>query len=429
MSSKRKQPTTPERCTKKPKTITEEPDWPASRQALDAARAFLRRCANAGKKTLILPDKDADGLCGGSVVYRTLVHLGHPPADLLVHFVRKGSNVHDPREWDVTEGVGFVIVVDQGSRAARVTKGDAEVLVVDHHVAEDGFPPGAVVLSAWDCEPVVCAAVLAYVLCAPLGAERWAWLACVGAMGDLGARWEEIVPLSVKAGRCSKKGLGEVVSLINAPRRTARYDVGSAWEVVNTASSPDDVVSLTSPCYNARLREARREVNAEVERCSRASAPRFSRDGRVAMLRIRSEAQVHPVVATRWAGVLKSSKLEVVMAANDGYLPGMVNFSCRVARVANTRAKERGIPPPNIIEILKGYADNAQVGNGPSLRERLGDNFARGHKEASGGIVTLELFGKLCVAMEIGVKDVRNGGSKVARTQKNTLDGWLDSRS
>ena len=48
---------------------------------------------------------------------------------------------------------------------------------------------------------------------------------------------------------------------------------------------------------------------------------KFSPDGKIAVFRIRSEAQVHPVIATRWAGHLQSKALEIVLVANEGYLP------------------------------------------------------------------------------------------------------------
>lgn len=104
--------------------------------------------ATAGKTTVIVPDKDADGLCGGSIIYRVLVALGHPADRILVHLVSKGSNVHEEREHTAIRALGasFVIVIDQGSRPTRATaEGDeAEVLVIDHHLS-DGFPPGATV--------------------------------------------------------------------------------------------------------------------------------------------------------------------------------------------------------------------------------------------------------------------------------------------
>ena len=164
---------------------------------------------------------------------------------------------------------------------------------------------------------------------------------------------------------------------------------------------------------NPRLLSARAEINEEVERHTHA-APKFSKDGKIAVLRIHSAAQVHPVIATRWvspiamhcrpskpllivykAGYLPAKALEIVMVANSGYQPGMVNFSCRVARLARSRD-----PPVNIIASLKAAAD-LDAGD---LVQRLGESFARGHKEASGGIVPAAEFEELMNLMKIGEK-------------------------
>jgi hypothetical protein len=83
------------------------------------------------------------------------------------------------------------------------------------------------------------------------------------------------------------------------------------------------------------------------------------------------------------------------MVANSGYRPGFVNFSCRIARCARSRD-----PPVNIIASLKAAAD-LDTGD---LVERLGESFARGHKEASGGIVPAAEFEELMKLMQIGEK-------------------------
>lgn len=41
------------------------------------------------KRVLLLPDRDADGLCGGAILYHTLCLLGHNNID--VYFMKKGS--------------------------------------------------------------------------------------------------------------------------------------------------------------------------------------------------------------------------------------------------------------------------------------------------------------------------------------------------
>ncbi|KAL9050736.1 MAG: hypothetical protein Q9206_004965 [Seirophora lacunosa] len=204
------------------------------------------------------------------------------------------------------------------------------------------------------------------------------------------------------------------------PRRTAKFDVVSAWEALLAASSPKDILT------NRRLLSARADINEEVERQTHA-APKFSKDGKIAVFRINSAAQVHPVIATRWAGHLKSSKLEIVLVANSGYLPGKVNFSCRIARCARNRD-----PPVNIISSLKAVADLDTT----DLVARMGENFARGHKEASGGIIGNQEFEELMALMKVGEKSdpPPEGEKKTVRKtvqkspQKNKLDGYFGKK-
>lgn len=216
----------------------------------------------------------------------------------------------------------------------------------------------------------------------------------------------------------TKKSINDAVSLLNAPRRTAKYDVITAWTALLNSKDPKDLLE------NKRLQNARAEINMEVE-LNTHTPPKFSKDSKIAVLRIGSAAQVHPVIATRWAGHLQSKSLEIVMVANSGYLPGMINFSCRIARCARGRD-----PPVNIIESLKVAADLSDT----QLSERLGESFARGHKEASGGIVPAEAFEELMGLLKVGEKpDPPEGGTpkktKVQPvTQKNTLSNYFSTK-
>ncbi|KAL8730764.1 MAG: hypothetical protein Q9166_003834 [cf. Caloplaca sp. 2 TL-2023] len=241
----------------------------------------------------------------------------------------------------------------------------------------------------------------------------------MGTHGDLGntLKWDPPFPDMKEVFKIhTKKAINDAVSLLNAPRRTAQFDVHTAWSTLLSTSSPKEI--LTNP----RLLSARAEVNAEVERQTH-TAPKFSKDGKIAIFRISSAAQVHPVIATRWAGHLKSSKLEIVLVANEGYLPGMVNFSCRIARCARHRE-----PPVNIIESLKAVADL-------DLVERMGESFARGHKEASGGIIPKAEFEELMALMKVGDKPDRaeEGTKQVKKTvekspQKNNLKNYFGKK-
>ncbi|KOS23189.1 hypothetical protein ESCO_003358 [Escovopsis weberi] len=328
---------------------------------------------------------------------KTLLLLGLDPGLLDVHVLSRGNNMHDEAERQAmgAKKPEYIFVLDQGSRPSPpVIDAPHKALVIDHHLAEDGdFPDGAQFVTACNSPPIATSSLLTYHICTemhPDVQEQCDWLCILGTHGDLGTslKWEPPFPdMKYAFKKYTKKALNEAVSLVNAPRRTASFNVQTAWDALITASTPADLLR------NSALITARAEVKAETERCTHA-APKFSSDGRIAVLRISSRAQVHPLVATRWAGFLKSSMLEVVLVANDGYLPGMVNFSCRVS--ANGRKRE---PPVNIIETLRDIANKAPD---PTLRERLGDSFARGHKEASGGTVPKEEFEELIAILDIG---------------------------
>lgn len=99
-----------------------------------------------------------------------------------------------------------------------------------------------------------------------------------------------------------------------------------------------------------------------------------------------------------------------------------MNFSCRIANCARGRD-----PPVNIIESLKAVASLDTT----DLVQRLGENFARGHKEASGGIVNTAEFEELCLLMRVGEKpDKIEGEASSSKknekvTQKNTLNNYF----
>jgi len=125
------------------------------------------------------------------------------------------------------------------------------------------------------------------------------------------------------------------------------------------------------------------------------------------------------------------------MVANEGYLAGKVNFSCRVARCAKGRDT-----PVDIIQSLRAYAsldpessrgkgEEAETGAAeppanPPLLERLGDNFARGHVQASGGIVDVAEFEELMRLMRVGEKaEKKDGGGQTSpkkRAKKTTTE-------
>ncbi|TVY42678.1 hypothetical protein LSUB1_G002736 [Lachnellula subtilissima] len=400
-----------------------DPIWPAPEEQMISARKFLRECADANKPTLIVPDKDADGLSSGVIVHRTLVKLGLDPKYLDVHLVQKGKNIHeeDERKIMLEKKPQFVIVLDQGSRKGPPVVDDSQIrsLVIDHHFSDD-FPEGATVVSGCHCPPVATTSLITYEICKELEpdiASECGYLCAIGTHGDLGNTLKWLPPFPDMAEtfkKYTKKLINDCVSYINAPRRTGTYDVITAWTALLEAKDPKEILN------NRRLALARQEINEEVEKRTH-TPPKFSKDGKISVLKIDSQAQVHPVIATRWASHLKSKALEIVMVANYGYLPGKVNFSCRIARCARGRD-----PPVNIIESLKAVADLDTT----DLVQRLGENFARGHKEASGGIVDTAEFEELYLLMKVGEKPDKEEGDapkkKVEKSpQKNTLNNYF----
>ncbi|TGJ85861.1 hypothetical protein E0Z10_g2938 [Xylaria hypoxylon] len=421
--AKRQRPQVPEyHLTPSLRDESGEAIWPAPRDQIERARNFIRECVTSKKRALIVPDKDADGLSSGAILQKTLMLLGLDPGLISAHLLQKGRNIHDESERKAMAAYEpeFIFILDQGSRRSPpVIDAPHRALVIDHHWALDGdFPEGSEHITACNSPPVATSSLLTYHICWSLHEEVAAtcnWLCVMGTHGDLGntLKWEPPFPdMKVAFKTYTKKALNEAVSLINAPRRTSTYDVPAAWAALTAAVTPADLLK------NPMLLAARAEVNAEVERCTH-TAPKFSGDAKIAIFRINSAAQVHPVIATRWAGHLQSPKLEVILVANEGYLPGMVHFSCRIPRSARARD-----PPVNIIEVLQSIAERAP---NPTLRERLGESFARGHKEASGGIVPKAEFEEFLEILEIGKKpegtspkkQKKDSGEKQSNTPMN----------
>ncbi|KAF2280539.1 DHH phosphoesterase [Westerdykella ornata] len=398
--------------------------WPARRAQIERAREIIEECAKSQSPTLILPDKDADGLSSGVILHHTLTALGLSPSLISVYLPPKGATVHDDVTRDAisAKSPSYIFVLDQGSRRSRpLIEAPHKCLVIDHHWTEEGgFPEGADYVTAHDCPPVATSSFLTYHICEPLHTDiqsKTAWLAVLGTHGDLGAtlKWQPPFPdMSSTFAQFSKKAINDAVALINAPRRSAAYNVSAAWDALLAAESPDPILK------NETLKDAAWEVQRETERCTH-TAPKFSADATIAVLSISSAAQVHPIIATRWAGTLKSNKMEIIMCANEGYLPGKVNFSCRIAKCARGRSGEDKV---DIIKKLEGI-----VADNPELRARLGESFARGHKEASGGVVGKEEWEEFKKVMGVGEavrkKKGEDVGKKEKSAQKNTLANYF----
>ncbi|MBV8992085.1 MAG: hypothetical protein JO372_26305 [Solirubrobacterales bacterium] len=320
---------------------------------VDAARAALRRAV------AVVPHDDADGLAAGAIALR---ERGEPASAAVL--LGRGGTPYTPGsgDGDPLPPDGPLAILDLGVRPL-----EREALIVDHHRPEAAAGPGQVVVSGYGERPETCTAVLMRRI-APAQA---AWLAAVGAFGDLGATGLAL-PETAGAPRAAVRKL---TPLINAPRRVAGGPVRMALALLVEHQSPRE--ALADPRM-AELEQARAEYRSEYERAVR-TAPVIA--GEIALLRFSSSSQVHPLVAASW---MRRLAPRVVIAANEHYLPGQVNFSVR------------GGGGRKIIELLR------------SALPDVGGEFAHGHNRATGGSLSVADFERLLAGL--GLPRTGSGG-------------------
>ncbi len=323
----------------------EEPDWPADAAVIAQARSLLRFAAR--NATVVACDSDVDGLAAAVIVERALTTLGGAPHVLPA---ARGEHVHHP---DMLRRIhalrpSCLIVVDMGSRPQPILPG-TPTLIVDHHHAAAGVPPGAVVVNGYDRQPAAPSSVLAHVVCRTFpGNESGAWLAALGAVADLGSAGPFRNLLGIRSGGSRWT---RAAALLNAARRADPPDAAVALELLRLASSVDDVTSGILPQTRV-LEQYQQQVRAEIDRCARIP-PVIT--GNVALMRFFSGAQVHPIIATRWSHRLQP---RIVLAANDGYLARRTNFSVRCRAEIDLVAWLRSLPftPSPDAEYANGHA-------------------------------------------------------------------------
>jgi hypothetical protein len=285
----------------------------------------------------VVPHTDADGLAAGAMALRA---RDEPAAAAIL--LGRGQTPFGP---EPPLPQGSVAVLDWGVRPL-----DRPGILVDHHAPEARPRQDQLVVSAYR-EP---AETSTAPLVRRLLPESPAWLAAVGAVGDLG-------DAGLALPECAGTPRGPVrrlVPLVNAPRRLPDGPVRDALALL--VESESAAAALADPRITL-LQAARTEWRSELERVSR-TPPVVTRG--VALVRFSSRAQVHPLVAAQWQRRLAP---RIIVAANDGYLPGRVNFAVR-----------------------GGGGDLRRV-----LRDALPDaigEFAHGHDRATGGSLPPDEF-------------------------------------
>lgn len=293
---------------------------------MDVARQALRDAV------AVVPHTDADGLAAGAIALRFRGE-GAEAAVLL-------GRGQTPFAHDAPLPEGPLAILDWGIRPLA-----REALLVDHHAPEAPVG-GPLVISAYGETPEISTAPLMR----RLVPEAPAWVAAVGAVGDLGSAG---FALPECAGAAPKTAIRSLVPLVNAPRRLPDGPVRTALALLVEHDSPRE--ALRDPRI-AELEEAKRAWRSELDRVVR-TAPRVTDS--LAVIRFSSPAQVHPLVATTWARRLAP---RMVLAANDDYLPSMVNFAVRGGRGDLRRVLREALPDVEGAEFAHGH-DRATGGS------------------------------------------------------------------
>lgn len=334
-----------------------------------ARRAFLDFVGSAPKsaRVVALHDSDADGVTAGVVWQRAFERAGYAAVARVAPDRLRDAWSESNRERVRAARPERLFVLDLGCRAEPVVAG-VPTCFVDHHRPE-GWPPGDTLVSAYTWDPIPNTSLMAWELCAEIAdVSDLDWVAAIGTLSDLGEKAP--FPLVAEAKRRhTAKYLKEAVTLVNAARRASRYDPESAARALLAHDGPKALVLSQSDDVES-LREARAEVQRAMDEAKKA-APVFSGD--VALVRVRSACQVHPLVAQIWRTRLPKY---FVIAANDGYVPGRVNFS---ARSSGDR---------NVLQMLRSVA----------LPEGEG-SYAQGHDRASGGSLPVARWNALLGAL------------------------------
>lgn len=341
---------------------------------------FLSRTAPAAR-ILIFHDGDADGVTAGVVLQIALRRLAFTAVERLATNRERDAWSHANRAAIAAAGPEVLFVLDLGSREEPLVEG-ARCCLIDHH-RPDGSPPGALLISGYEWDPIPNTSLMVYDLCAGLTSiEDVDWIAAVGVLSDLGERAPFSLLQRVKA-RYAMSDLKEITALVNAARRASEYQPETAARALLSHESPRALVKSDDEDVRA-LRAAREEFQRELAEAKKA-APKFA--GQVALVRVRSRCQVHPVIAQIWRSRLPRY---IVVVANDGYLPGRVNFSMRSASGIN----------------LLDYLGQFDLGEGEG-------SYARGHDQATGGSLPFDRWELLLSRMGFGVSSAESPGRPV----------------
>lgn len=324
--------------------------------------AFVRALDRASR-TVAVHDSDADGVTAAVVWQKAFERLGFSSLHRVVPSRLRDAWSADNKRLIADAAPEALFALDLGSRS-EVLVPEVPVCIVDHH-RPDGVADGATLISGYDWDPIPNTSLLLFDLCAALtDISDCDWIAAIGVISDLGER-APFALLDATKKKYGGKWLREAATLVNAARRASRYQPETAVRALLDHASPRELVESQSDELR-ELRAAREEVQ-EAMYWAKKAAPVFA--GKVALVRVHSACQIHPVIAQIWRGRLPKY---IVIVANDEYLPGRVNFSAR------SSGDESALDFLRSIELSPGEG-----------------SYAHGHDHATGGSLEVERWNEL----------------------------------
>lgn len=337
---------------------------------LEAAQEIFKNIISSLEKNqhiVILHDSDADGVTAGVILQIILQRTGFVQVTRIIPDRERNAWAPSNRDKIKATAPDYLFVLDLGCQSEPVIPG-IPTCFIDHHRPE-GTPPNSTLITAYTWTSIPNTSLIVYSLCTAIAdATDLDWIAAIGTISDLGEKAPFEI-LAVAKSKYTAKYLKEATTLINASRRAADYNPEISAKVLLTHNSPRDIVNSTTPEVE-QLRTAREQVKVEMEK-ARKAAPAFANN--VALIRINSPCQIHPLIAQSWRARLPKY---IVIVANEGYIPGKVNFSART---------DSGI---NVLDFLRNVG----------LPEGEG-SYGHGHDFASGGSLPIarwhELLSKL----------------------------------
>ena len=341
---------------------------------LEAAQNLFKAfVADIEKKqqVVILHDSDADGVSAGVVLQQALSLSGYIKVTRVVPDRERNAWTSANRERVKATAPDNLFVLDLGSQSEPVIP-SVPTCFIDHHRPE-GVPAGDTLISAYSWNPIPNTSLIVWELCKDLtDVTDLDWIAAIGTISDLGEK-APFEMLAIAKTKYTAKYLKEATALINAARRASNYSPEVAARALLTHTSPKDLVNSNTEEV-AQLRAAREEVKIALEE-ARKAAPVFA--GNVALVKISSACQIHPLIAQSWRSRLPKY---IVIAANEGYIPGRVNFSVRT---------NSGV---NVLDFLRSV----------DLSEGEG-NYGHGHDSASGGSLPVERWNELLIKLGFNI--------------------------